>query len=126
MGDALSGCDPLGLYQAAQRAGASMSGSYHDNVRVSTPGGPVLVRIPRSRASQLNLRAWNEWEVLRTVAGSVERVPRLLHVCAAPPFQIHEFVRGRQLNDLAPRGARVPPTVIQDVLALFAQLACIR
>lgn len=118
--------DPAALYRAARRAATSMSGSYHDNVRVDTPGGPVLVRIPLARADQMDLRIWKEWEVLGAVADRVARVPRLLHVSADPPFQIHEFVRGDQLNELAPRGSRVPPTVIPDVLTLFDQLAGIR
>ncbi|HEX2298043.1 MAG TPA: aminoglycoside phosphotransferase family protein [Pseudonocardiaceae bacterium] len=134
MHDALSGCDPMELYRAARRAvpskpdaiPGSMSGSYHQNVRVDIPGGPVLVRIPLPRADQMDLRVWNEWEVLGTVAHRVERVPRLLHVSADPPFQIHEFISGGQLNELAPRGRRVPPTVIPDVLVLFEQLGAIR
>lgn len=127
MCDALSGCDPAALYRAARRAATStsrsMSGSYHENVPVDTPGGPVLVRLPLPRADQMDLRVWNEWEVLGAVVHRVERVPRLLYVSADPPFQIHEFIRGDQLNELAPRGSRVPPAVIPDVLALFDQLA---
>ncbi|MGH4027223.1 MAG: phosphotransferase family protein [Pseudonocardiaceae bacterium] len=104
----------------------SMSGSYHENVRVGTPGGPVLVRIPLPRADQMDLRVWNEWDVLGAVTQRVERVPRLLHVSADPPFQIHEFISGDQLNEFAPRGSRVPSTVIPDVLGLFDQLAGFR
>ena len=134
MRDALSGCDPIALYRAARRAApsvsgsmsGSMSGSYHENVRVGTPGGPVLVRIPLPRADQMDLRIWDEWEVLGAVTQRVERVPRLLHVSADPPFQIHEFISGDQLNELAPRGSRVPPTVIPGVLGLFDQLAGFR
>ena len=123
MREAVHGSDPLALYRAAQRAGSPMSGSYHRNVRVQARHGPVLVRIPLPGADQMDLRVWPEWEVLGVVAQYVEQVPRLLHVCADPPFQIHEFVRGGRLNELAPRGHPVPPEVIPGVLALFDQLA---
>lgn len=126
MPDALSGCEPIALYRAAGRAATPRSGSYHENVPVDTPGGPVLVRIPLPGADQMDLRVWKEWDVLDAIAQRVERVPRLLHVSADPPFQIHEFISGEQLNDLAPRGSRTPPTVIPDVLAMFGQLAGLR
>jgi hypothetical protein len=61
--------------------------------------------------------------VLRVVCAYVEQVPALRHVADDPAFQIHEFVRGSQLNDLAPRGTPVPAAVIPAVLRLFAQLA---
>ncbi|MGH3794679.1 MAG: phosphotransferase [Pseudonocardiaceae bacterium] len=114
------------LYQAAQRAETRMSGNYNDNVRVDTPGGPVLVRIPVRRADQMDLRVWAECDVVRVVSRHVDHVPRLLHVSCDPPFQIHEFVTGRQLNEVAPRGTRVPPNVIPDVVNLFCRLATIR
>jgi aminoglycoside phosphotransferase (APT) family kinase protein len=115
--------DPTALYRAAQRAATRMSGNYNENVRVDTSDGPRLVRIPIPRADQMDLRIWPEWKVLGAISPDVEQVPRLLHVSEDPPFQIHEFVEGRQLNQLAPRGRPVPATVIPDVLALFGQLA---
>ncbi len=103
-----------------------MSGYYNDNVRVNAPGGPVLVRIPVARADQMDLRVWDECDVLRAVSQHVDHVPRLLHASSHPPFQIHEFVTGRQLNEIAPRGTPVPKNVIPDVLDLFSQLATIQ
>jgi aminoglycoside phosphotransferase (APT) family kinase protein len=116
--------DPARLYRAARCAGPdAMSGYYHHNVRVDPPGGPVLVRIPLPGAEQMDLHIWEEWDVLRAVAPHVDLVPRLLHVSADPPYQIHEFVAGRQLNRLAPRGSPVPPAVVPGVLALFDRLS---
>ncbi|MCA1674758.1 MAG: hypothetical protein LC799_22060, partial [Actinobacteria bacterium] len=71
MHETVNGCEPSALYRAAQRADTPMSGSYHENVRVDAPGGPVLVRIPLPRAEQMDLRVWNEWEVLGAVAQCV-------------------------------------------------------
>ncbi|MGH8574000.1 MAG: phosphotransferase family protein, partial [Gammaproteobacteria bacterium] len=76
---------------------------------------------------QMDLRVWDECDVLRAVSQHVDHVPRLLHTSSDPPFQIHEFVTdGRQLNEIAPRGTPVPPNVIPDVVDLFSQLATIR
>lgn len=122
----MSGWDPVALYEAAQCAESTMSGYYNDNVRINTRSGPVLVRIPVPRADQMDLRVWDERDVLRAVSQHVDHVPRLLHASSDPPFQIHEFVTGRQLNEVAPRGTRVPPQVIPDVVNLFSQLATIQ
>ncbi len=118
--------DPVALYEAAQRAESTMSGYYNDNVRIDTRSGPVLVRIPVPRADQMDLRVWDERDVLRAVSQHLDHVLRLLHASSDPPFQIHEFVTGRQLNEVAPRGTRVPPNVIPDVVDLFSQLATIQ
>jgi hypothetical protein len=122
----MSDRDAMALYRAARRADARMSGYYHDNVRVDAPDGPVLVRIPVPDADQMDLRVWDECDVLRVVSRHVGHVPRLRHVSADPPFQIHEFVPGRQLNEVAPRGTRVPPNVLPGVLDLFSRLATVR
>lgn len=102
-----------------------MSGYYNDNVRVDTTEGPVLVRIPVQRADQMDLRVWDESDVLYCISSRVDNVPRLLHSSPDPPFQIHEFVDGPQLDAFAPRGTRVPPQVIPGVLALLGQLGTI-
>ncbi|MGH3621617.1 MAG: phosphotransferase family protein [Sciscionella sp.] len=114
--------DPLALYRKARRTDSRMSGYYNHNVRIASPVGPVLVRIPVRNADQMDLRIWPEADVLRCLALRVDRISRLLHVSRDPPFQIHDFVSGWQLNDLAPRGTPVPPTVVPDVLRLFRQL----
>ncbi|MGH3910100.1 MAG: phosphotransferase, partial [Pseudonocardiaceae bacterium] len=118
--------DPVALYEAAQCAESRMSGYYNDNVRIDTRSGPVLVRIPVPLADQMDLRVWDERDVLRAVSQHVDHVPRLLHASSDPAFQIHEFVTGRQLNEVAPRGTPVPPSVIPDVVNLFCQLATIQ
>ncbi|MGH3939894.1 MAG: aminoglycoside phosphotransferase family protein [Pseudonocardiaceae bacterium] len=119
------GWDPDALYRAALCAEGTMSGYYNDNVRVDTSDGPVLVRIPVPRADQMDMRVWDEPDVLRAVSPRVAHSPRLLHVSSDPRFQIHEFVIGRQVNEIAPRGISLPPRVIPDVLVLFDQLATV-
>lgn len=118
--------DPDILYHQAQRAEAKMSGYYNENVRVDTPAGPVLVRIPVAQADQMDLHIWNEYEVLHAVSQHVPQVPRVLHVSTDPAFQIHEFINGRQLNEVYPRGSRVPSSLIPEVLDLFSRLPTIQ
>lgn len=110
------------LLAAARRSARRMSGYYNDNVRVETPNGPVLVRIPVPGAAQMDLRIWRESEILAVLPSRVERVPRLLHVSDDPPFQVHEFIAGRSLNEVAPRGAPVPSDIVPGVLSMFRQL----
>lgn len=51
----MSTTDPLTLYQAALSTDSAMSGYYNDNIRVDAPDGPILVRIPVTRADQMEL-----------------------------------------------------------------------
>jgi len=119
--------DPLALYKAARASGASWAGFYNRNVRLDTPSGPVVVRIPIPGADAMDLRVWPEHLVLQGIAGHVgrRRLPRLLHVSEAPAFQIYEFVPGEQVDAVAPRGVGVPEVVVRDVVALFAELLAV-
>ncbi|MEV0971035.1 phosphotransferase family protein [Microtetraspora glauca] len=111
------------LYNTAVQARNGASGFYNDNIRVETATGPVIVRIPIAGADSMDLRIWPEQDVLAAIAPHVAHVPKLLHVSPEPPFQVHEFIAGDVLDDIAPRGSRVPPAVLRDVVKLFAQLA---
>lgn len=99
-----------------------MAGFYNDNIRIDTPSGPVIVRIPILGADVMDLRAWPESEVLRGIGGTVRHAPRLLHASHSPPFQVLEYIDGQVLSTSAPRGTRVPHHVIDDVIELFNQL----
>ncbi|MGW5684048.1 aminoglycoside phosphotransferase family protein [Nonomuraea sp. NPDC003754] len=100
-----------------------MSGSYNKNVRVDTASGPVIVRIPMQNTDAMDLRIWREDEVMAAIAPYVTQVPRLLHVSPSPVFQVHEFIGGHVLEDVAPCGQRTPVHVCRDVTVLFRQLA---
>ncbi|GGT43940.1 aminoglycoside phosphotransferase family protein [Nonomuraea spiralis] len=115
----------LNLYNTAVQARNGASGFYNDNVRVDTPSGPVIVRIPIAGADTMDLRIWPEQDVLAALAPHVTHVPKLLHVSQEPPFQVHEFIAGDVLDSLAPRGSRVPPAVLGDVVELFVQLTMV-
>ncbi|MES9539952.1 phosphotransferase [Actinomadura sp. NPDC000600] len=110
------------LYERARAHGDAAAGYYNDNIRVDTPDGPVIVRIPIHGADMMDLRPWREDRVLAAIAPHVRDAPRLLHTSADPPFQVHEFIAGDVLNDVAPRGVPVPPHVLDDVVRLFRQL----
>ncbi|MEU7001389.1 aminoglycoside phosphotransferase family protein [Nonomuraea sp. NPDC046570] len=114
----------IDLYQAAL-ADAGTSGFYNKNVRIDGPSGPVIVRIPMHDADNVDLRIWPEHEVLTAIAPYVAHAPRLLQVCESPAYQVHEFVPGDVLDDLAPRGQHVPPVVLAEVVDLFAQLTAV-
>ncbi|MFC4536528.1 phosphotransferase family protein [Sphaerisporangium dianthi] len=110
------------LYETARAHLQAAAGYYNKNVRVPTPDGPVNVRIPIDGADVMDLRVWHEDEVLPAIAPYVAHAPRLLHTSADPLFQVHQFIHGRVLNDLAPRGVPVPAHVPGDVVRLLAQL----
>lgn len=116
--------DPLALYQAACTSRTALTGFYNRNVRLDTPSGPVVVRIPIPGADTMDLRVWPEHQVLEGIAGHVglQRVPRLLHVSDSPAFQVYEFVSGDLLDLVAPRGASVPALVLREVVTLFDEL----
>ncbi|MCT9934961.1 aminoglycoside phosphotransferase family protein [Planotetraspora sp. A-T 1434] len=115
----------IDLYNTAVQARNGASGFYNDNIRVDTPSGPVIVRIPITGADTMDLRIWPEQDVLAALAPHVSHVPRLLYASPEPPFQVHEFIAGDVLDHIAPRGTRVPPAVLEDVVDLFAQLTTV-
>lgn len=114
----LLGMDPLELYRTALDHPEAAAGFYNRNVRV----GEMLVRAPIQGADGMDLRIWAENEVLAALGSHLEGAPRLLFASADPRYQLHEFVDGTLLDDLAPRGVRVPGFVPGDVVGLFRQL----
>ncbi|MDT3441465.1 phosphotransferase [Pseudofrankia sp. BMG5.37] len=113
------------LYRAAVASSERMAGFYHQNVRVETPDGPVVVRIQIADADRMDLTIWPEAGVLRAVGPAVARVPRLLHASANPDYQLVDWIDGDLLDDVAPEGTRVPGHVIGDIGRLFAQLGTV-
>ncbi|MCB5182643.1 aminoglycoside phosphotransferase family protein [Streptomyces antimicrobicus] len=115
--------DALALYEKARAHEGSLAGFYHHNVRVDTATGPVLVRTPGSRSEPMDLTLWPEPALLEAIRPYVSRAPRLLYAGAEPEFQIHEFVEGRLVHDLAPdAGARLPGGVVSGVTRLFGEM----
>jgi aminoglycoside phosphotransferase (APT) family kinase protein len=114
--------NPLGLYRFALEHTESAAGFYNRNVVVPSDVGPVIVRIPIHNADGMDLRVWREHEVLAAIAPYVTAAPRVLHVSQSPAFQIHSYVDGRLLDDVAPKPRQVPESVPNDVVALFRQL----
>ncbi|MGF6884858.1 aminoglycoside phosphotransferase (APT) family kinase protein [Nocardia sp. GAS34] len=120
------GGDPDAYYREANAQSQAAAGSYNRNIRVLTPSGQCLnVRIPIAGADVMDLRQWPEAAVLQTIAPYISAAPRLYWASPQPAYQIHEFIDGDLLDQLAPRGVTVPEHVPTDVAHLCAQLAAI-
>lgn len=111
------------VYREAVRCEVSTSGYYHRNIPAEVDGSMVIVRIPLSRSPGMDLRLWPEPEILRSIEGHIDNAPKVLHVSQDPAFQVHGFIPGTVLNDLAPRGVPVPEHVLTATASLFARLA---
>jgi aminoglycoside phosphotransferase (APT) family kinase protein/tetratricopeptide (TPR) repeat protein len=116
---------PDDLYREAAAQAGSASGYYNHNIKLATPTGPVIVRIPIPESDVMDLAIWPEASVLRTIGGLVTYAPRLIYASEQPEFQLLEFIDGKLLDDLAPRGVPVPGHVIGDVGEVFSQLCAI-
>jgi aminoglycoside phosphotransferase (APT) family kinase protein len=116
---------PDDLYREASAQASSASGYYNHNVKVSTPAGPAIVRIPIPGSDVMDLAIWPEASVLRAVRGSVTHAPRLLYAKDHPQFQILGFIDGELLDACAPRGVPVPEHVIGDVAETIGQLCAL-
>jgi aminoglycoside phosphotransferase (APT) family kinase protein len=114
--------DPLALYQQALEHEESAAGFYNHNIRLDTDDGPVIVRIPIPGAATMDLTIWHEADVLTAVRPYVPPIPTVRHVSTDPPFQIHDFVTGDLIDDIAPRGTRLAPRIIDDVIAFLGDL----
>ncbi|MCM3920848.1 aminoglycoside phosphotransferase family protein [Frankia sp. AiPs1] len=119
---AATSSDPDELYRVALARTDRSAGFYNHNVRVETPDGPVVVRIPIPGADTMDLTIWPEAAVVQAINPVVGRVPRLLRANADPAYQVVEFITGDVLDAVTPRGKRVPDHVIRDVGELFRQL----
>ncbi|WP_405981584.1 phosphotransferase family protein [Streptomyces sp. NBC_00158] len=110
------------LYEQAVDSADAAAGYYNRNVGLPTPEGKVNVRIPIAAADTMDVRLWQEEDVLACIRPYVGRVPELRHVSRTPRFQVHHFIAGRVLDGFSPRGAEVPPHVMDDVVTLMEQL----
>ena len=114
--------DATALYAQACTREDALAGFYNRNVRMEGDSGPVLVRIPGSRAEPMDLTLWSEPDVLRAIHPYVSRAPRLLHADGRGRFQIHEFVEGRRVDELAQDGKPLPDAVLDGVERLFREM----
>jgi aminoglycoside phosphotransferase (APT) family kinase protein len=103
----------------AEEADAPLAGYYNRNFR----HGPYLVRIPMSDADGMDLRIWHEADVLATIGGTVANVPRLLSLSRSPEYQIHDWVEGRLLDEVAPKGVHLPSRVPTRMAGILGELA---
>ncbi|GGU87831.1 hypothetical protein GCM10010211_62570 [Streptomyces albospinus] len=114
--------DAMTLYEEARRRDDGHAGYYNRNVRVGSGDGPVMVRIPTPGAESMDLTVWSEPQLLEAIRPYVGAAPQLLHAQAEPPFQIHEFIAGRSLDEVCPVGTALPGRVLDDIGELFGQL----
>lgn len=110
------------LYAQASTHLNTAAGYYNHNVRVDTPDGPVNVRIPIDGAEVMDLRIWDEASLVPAVTAYYDHAPRLLYASSDPRFQVHDFIRGNVLNDVAPRGVAIPRYVLGDIATLLGRL----
>ncbi|MFJ9617385.1 phosphotransferase family protein [Streptomyces noursei] len=113
------------LYAAALAASGAAAGYYNRNAGLDTPEGRVNVRIPLPGADVMDVRLWQEEEVLAAVRPYVDHAPELRHVSRRPRFQVQSFIDGQLLDGFAPRGSAVPDHVLDDVVTLLTQLTAI-
>ncbi|MEU6213558.1 aminoglycoside phosphotransferase family protein [Streptomyces sp. NPDC047023] len=114
--------DFLKLYEHAATRPSDLSGFYNRNVKVETEQGPMLVRIRSASSDSMDLTCWSEAELLSALDGRVPAAPRLLHAARNPDFQIHEYVHGWRVDELAPDGKPLPEAVLTAVEGFFGTL----
>ncbi|MCK9921778.1 aminoglycoside phosphotransferase family protein [Frankia sp. AgPm24] len=116
---------PEDLHRRAVGRLDGAAGFYNRNVRLDTPSGDVVVRIPIAGSDMMDLMIWPEADILRAIRGTVTHAPRLLYASTQPRYQIADFLVGDLLDHTAPRDTRVPAHVLADVADLVSQLGSI-
>lgn len=99
--------------------GQEMAGFYNRNIRVDD----VVLRTRLLEAPVMDLAIWNEADVLAAVNRYLACTPRLLALFRADATQIHEFVPGRTLDEMAPKGHDVPSGCLGQLAEFFAELS---
>ncbi|MFG2560051.1 phosphotransferase [Streptomyces sp. NPDC048496] len=134
--------DAVALYEEARARDTALAGFYNRNVRVEGDGGPFLVRIPGAETETMDLTLWPESALLEAIGphlspaphaspdphmspGPYALAPRLVHANADPAFQIHEFVEGRRVDELAPDGKPLPEPVLDGIVRLLGALLAV-
>ncbi|MEU9603428.1 aminoglycoside phosphotransferase family protein [Streptomyces sp. NPDC048057] len=117
--------DAMALYEEACANENALSGFYHRNVRVEDGSRPLLVRIPGPGAEPMDLTLWPEPDVLKAIRPYVTRAPRLVHAGVDPVFQIHEFIEGRRVDEIAQDGKPLPDLVLDGVERFFAEVLAV-
>ncbi|MFB7590646.1 phosphotransferase family protein [Streptomyces sp. NPDC056169] len=112
----------LELYGRALESEESAAGYYNRNVGFRTSEGKVNVRIPLAAADTMDIRVWDEEDVLACIRPYVGHAPELRHASSDPRFQVHHFIEGQVLDTFSPRGSAVPTHVIADVVGVMEQL----
>lgn len=114
--------DAMALYERARAGETALEGFYNRNVKVEADAGPVLVRIRSESPERMDLTLWPEAALLAAIGDHVPVAPRLLYAATDPEFQIHAFVSGRRVDELAADGKPLPDAVLRGIEGLFATL----
>lgn len=114
--------DIAALYEEALARGTALSGYYNRNIEMQTDDGPVIVRIRADGSEAMDLALWPEAEVLAAIGTHVPSAPRLLYAGRDPDFQIHGFIAGRRMDEVAPEGKPLPDPVLKGVEKFFFDL----
>jgi aminoglycoside phosphotransferase (APT) family kinase protein len=109
------------LLAAAMQSTESMSGFYNRNVRV----GEILVRTRLQDAPVMDLTIWNEADVLAVLEKYSVKTPRLLSLFREEGAQFHDFIHGRQLNQILPKGSTIPQAWTEQIMNFFLALRLI-
>ncbi|MFV0258375.1 MAG: hypothetical protein ACK5PP_08015 [Acidimicrobiales bacterium] len=119
---ALLGLNPRELLQTALNEHSPSTGYYNRNVRVDD----LLVRIRISGAPTMDLQIWEEHMLLASIQERLVPVPRLRFASRSPAFQVHDYIEGARLNDIAHPGQRAPGAFLDAVAALLRDFTDIR
>jgi aminoglycoside phosphotransferase (APT) family kinase protein len=103
------------------------AGYYNHNVVVERgSAAPVIVRAPIPDAAEMDLRLWPEARLMKLARAVGIPVPEVLYVSELPPFEVHEFIPGERLDDVAPKGTPLPTQVIPDLVDAIVRLESIK
>ncbi len=111
------------IYDQALELNECTQGWYNRNYRAYLPDGrPVIVRAPTNRRDDMEPRQFDEARILQAARTAGVRVPKVLWQESEPPFQVHEFLNGTIVNEVAPRGTELPTTFIEEVVSALVLL----
>jgi len=111
------------IYEMSRSQTDRARGYYNKNIRVAVADEVFNVRIPLEGAEPIDVRLWDEAEILSAIQGKVASAPQLRYASDFPRYQVHDFIEGTVLDDYAPRGARVPDHIMHDVVSLISEMS---
>jgi len=100
----------------------ALKGFNKHNYVVQIENSFFKIRVPIPNSDKMDIRLLPEYIVQDYLHKHGFKVPSVIYVSNSPAYQVHEFLQATLVDEIAPRGKRLPSHFISDVVNLISNL----